>query len=442
MHDRFYPGADAKTQWRGSGGITMSKIDKLLLHTTETRSWPSYPTFAPTLTFNPFAPRGRRWRQHYPINGSASTLKNSGGYRPNRANVCQIEIIAYCDPRYADSAAHISKITADAYHELAEFWVWLSQEWEVPIKINTKWKSYPASYGLNNGIRLTPSQFSALEGLCGHQHAPGNTHGDPGALDVNLIYERARQISNPDPVDLEHRMINLNARWPGFSSTPDVPAWASRCESLASLIKESGATIAVIQEIGKDESVDMYNALGDGWSWQRATLNAIFWRKDTWAIKDAETDDQSRDFMLSSFGQLQRTLIICKLINHSSNQVLYAAGSHLAAAASDLSPELAKTARVTQAREIAQHLASYHPVIFGADLNNPNLTSGPRKVLRDAGFNFEVDQVRLVDAERDRKDGIDAVADKGDQIKIKSARVLSTGDASDHDARVVTFGVT
>jgi len=191
-HAKYYPGAD-RSQWRGNGTAMLS-VDKLLLHTTESSGWPSYPDFAPTLTFNPWQPRGKRWRQHSLINESATTLANAGTYRTNRANVCQIEIVAYCDPKRVDSSAHISRISKDAYHKLSEFFAWIGREWEVPIRNAVKWLPYPQSYGKDNPIRLSIAEFGTYKGLCGHMHAPGNSHGDPGALQVTLITSVAQQI--------------------------------------------------------------------------------------------------------------------------------------------------------------------------------------------------------------------------------------------------------
>ena len=38
---------------------------------------------------------------------------------------------------------------------------------------------YPESYGPTQ-VRMSPAQFARFEGICGHQHVPENTHGDPG----------------------------------------------------------------------------------------------------------------------------------------------------------------------------------------------------------------------------------------------------------------------
>ena len=201
-----YPGADITTQWfsrrpTGEERPTMAAIDKLLLHTTESSGWPSYPSFFPNLTFNPWRPRGQRWRQHCNVNQASTTLKNAAGgdYQTNRKNVCQIEIVAWVDPNHSDAAAYYTKISEDAYLDLAEFYAWLNREWGTPISNTLQWKEYrhtpPSSYGVNNGVRLSTSAFTAYKGLCGHMHAPDQSHGDPSLINVGLIVEKAKALT-------------------------------------------------------------------------------------------------------------------------------------------------------------------------------------------------------------------------------------------------------
>lgn len=194
-HAKLYPSADQSIQWRGNDRPTMPAVDKLLLHTTESGTWPSYPTNFPTLTFNPWKPRGQRWRQHCFINQAATSLKNAGTFRTNRANVCQIEIVCWVDPAHSTNPAFYTHISEDAYLDLAQFYAWLNREWETPIKNGVKWKEYPASYGVNNGVRLTVAQFGTYEGLCGHEHAPEQSHGDPSLINVGFIIDKAQAIA-------------------------------------------------------------------------------------------------------------------------------------------------------------------------------------------------------------------------------------------------------
>jgi len=178
-----YPGAtwQDKTQHQG---IVMPKLTKVGWHTTETAGWPGYPTFAPQMTIDPIK---KQRRQHMDLNRSSSTMANAGSYRVNRAGLVQIEIVAYVDPKFTGSPYFYGKWGDDEYEYLAETAAWLYQEWKIPLESNVKWVSYPGSYGLNAKQRLTTGQFEAAVGQVGHQHAPGNTHGDPSNIDMGRL---------------------------------------------------------------------------------------------------------------------------------------------------------------------------------------------------------------------------------------------------------------
>lgn len=452
----LYPGADRTSQWRGSGGTTMKTVDKLLLHTTESRGWPAYPSFQPTLTFNPWMGRGFRWRQHLPINGSASTLANDGSFRTNRASVCQVEIVGYCDPKQAGSGFHVSKISADALAELGDFLAWLHEQWSVPLRIIKGWPAYPKSYGRSNGVRLSAAAFSSFAGVLGHCHAPGNDHGDPGDLDVAAILASAvgappvvkptppvvvtPPVSTPAPAphvtSAPRSLININCQWPGFSSTKkSARPWSARRPQLASAIEKSAATLVIAQELGHLEAADLFSDLGARWHYQRNGLNVVGWHDGAWS-KVGET----REWSLSSFGQLARTCLAVKLA-HADGQYVWLAGSHLAAAASDLTPAAAVRARAAQARELATIFADYRQIVFGADLNDRGEKGGPRAVLAAGGWSADVSQVRVAGLSGDAKHGIDAVLTKK-RAHVTFARIVPLGDASDHDARQVTFTTT
>ena len=208
MNARYYPPADRTIQWHGNGAVTMPRIDKLVLHTTETAGgWPGYRdgTISPTLTYEPWR---HQWRQHLPINGSARALVDSDGtpVRENRDNVVQVEISCYCDPKYLDRGRFVTELDDRALDDLGAFARWLHEEWGLPLVLAPRWLPYPASYG-NSPARMSGTEYDAFKGILGHQHVSGNLHGDPGALKVRAILQRARG-SLEDPVQ------------------PDVPAWS------------------------------------------------------------------------------------------------------------------------------------------------------------------------------------------------------------------------
>lgn len=196
MPSTTYPGADLSQDRSKFSGITMPGIDKLLLHTTESAGWPSYPDFAPQLTVDPIR---KLVRQHMPLNRSASTLADpsSTAVRENRDNVLQVEIVGYCDPARAGSAYHVDKWGPEEYAWLALLVRWVHLEWGVPLVSPLKWPAYPASYGNAQGQRLTSSEYDAYRGVLGHMHAPGNDHGDPGNIDVELLLRYAAGTQDP-----------------------------------------------------------------------------------------------------------------------------------------------------------------------------------------------------------------------------------------------------
>ena len=210
---RVYPKANRTAQWwegnfdRGR----FSRIEKILLHTTETTSWPGYKAgaSAPTLTYHP---RRREWRQHNYLDTSARALVDptSTAVRENRDNVIQIEIIAYSDERVAESVGglKVSDLTDVHYRDLAEFFAFIRREWGGPPLRAPKFLAYPGSYG-NSSVRMSGPEYDSYQGLVGHQHASGNDHGDPSNIDAQKILRMVQEIEahtptpSPPPVKSE-----------------------------------------------------------------------------------------------------------------------------------------------------------------------------------------------------------------------------------------------
>lgn len=201
---RAYPPANRTAQWwedkftRG----TMPTIDKLLLHTTETTTWPAYDAGAkaPTVTYNPWVPSAQRWRQHNWLNTSARALQDpsSTPVRENRDNVVQVEIIAYCNPASYRKYGHgVNALPDSAYEDLGAFLAFLHREWSVPLARAPKWATYPPP----NSIRMSSATYDAFKGVLGHQHASGNDHGDPGmtAAQVDRILAVAKRLTSTTP---------------------------------------------------------------------------------------------------------------------------------------------------------------------------------------------------------------------------------------------------
>lgn len=182
---------------------------KFLLHTTEgglgvyapdpgtgtgrryygnTGTWPNY-----TLARRMGLPKWRIF-QHIPAGRSAMGLRNQpGGVQTNRDNVSQVEIAA--------RAAEIGALPAEALDMLAHLLAWEHQVRGVPLRSSVRWVAYPASYGERAAQRLSPAAWDAYAGVLGHEHAPENDHGDPGAFPVDALLSRAHAIVAGDGLD-------------------------------------------------------------------------------------------------------------------------------------------------------------------------------------------------------------------------------------------------
>lgn len=186
----YYPPADRTTQWYGPGNATVAPT-KLLWHSTETPGgWPAYSggASAPNLTYEPWQ---HLWRQHFPLNGTARALRNGTGYSTNRQGVCQVEVSCYCDPVRWGTGRGVNSLDQQAYDDMGAFAAFMHAEWGVPLSTGVTYLPYPDSYGAN-GVRLSRAQFTAYAGHLAHMHAPDNTHGDAGVMDVPRILAAAQ----------------------------------------------------------------------------------------------------------------------------------------------------------------------------------------------------------------------------------------------------------
>lgn len=195
-----YPSASTAHWYQDDYGGDAMEVNVVLLHTTEGLTLPDYGggSSAPNLTAVPdFAARRLRWYQHFDIDTSSRALRNlAGGVETNTLNVCQVELAGTCDPaRHRDwgDAAHIYWPQAPdwALAEVADFLRWMHDQHAVPLTGPDLWLPYPQSYGAS-AARMTNAQWTAFKGVCGHQHAAENLHGDPGAIDFPTLIALAK----------------------------------------------------------------------------------------------------------------------------------------------------------------------------------------------------------------------------------------------------------
>lgn len=243
--------ADIRTQWFADN-YPGAKIapNIIVLHTTETTSWPGYEggATAPHLTILPvLADERLQVRQHFPFEMSSRALRNdSGGVETNTANALQIELIGTCSKPYADRADALHWPTAPewAIRELAVIMRELDAKLPGVVLRDAAprgWLPYPKSYGTANGQRMSFSEWRAATGICGHQHVPENTHGDPGAFPIKqlLLLAAAKPAvvpSKPAPAKTRVRLARRLLR--KAEKTSREKGNVQRAEQIASALEQ------------------------------------------------------------------------------------------------------------------------------------------------------------------------------------------------------------
>jgi hypothetical protein len=75
------------------------------------------------------------------------------------------------------------------------------------------------AYGTSAPTRIASSAWASTAGLVGHQHTPGNTHWDPGAIDASVLL--VVNAADPDPEPVTDAPTTTNSATPTPSSTAD-----------------------------------------------------------------------------------------------------------------------------------------------------------------------------------------------------------------------------
>lgn len=139
--------------------------------------------------------------QHTPIDQYAKALVHpSGGVDTNRAHAIQIEIVGTCDPSRAHEMLYVGDFPQAYLDGIAAWMRWVEEQTGVKPVAPETFEAYPASAGANNGVRFDEARWRTFDGWCGHQHVPGNDHGDPGALNLaHLLGQAPAPAPAPTP---------------------------------------------------------------------------------------------------------------------------------------------------------------------------------------------------------------------------------------------------
>lgn len=173
-------------QWRRPPAIH-------LLHSTEGNGYPSAKTYrdgrsAPHFTVDM---RRRTARQHYPLTEGAWALQAPAGVATNTGGAVQYELIGTCSGMRG--VYDVTQATDEELAYLAGLLLAVSRETGIPIACSVPFISYPASI---RGVRMSAAAWGSYRGIAGHQHVPGNSHGDPGDFPVERLVAIATGTSS------------------------------------------------------------------------------------------------------------------------------------------------------------------------------------------------------------------------------------------------------
>lgn len=235
-----YRVANTSAQWfqdnyPGSDMHLSAETEVVVLHTTESISWPGYEggATAPNYTAMPrIALRRMEWRAHFPDEKSSRALRNlSGGVETNTLNAVQVELVGTCDPakavRWGDKIAGEDYIywpdaPVWALYQLAKFLADQHRRHGLKL-VAPNFLAYPDSYGPSS-VRFGFDKWRGFAGICGHQHVPENSHGDPGNIDIDRVLSMTKAIIDPPTL----RVASTNLRH-------DAAGWRGRIGALANL---------------------------------------------------------------------------------------------------------------------------------------------------------------------------------------------------------------
>ena len=179
-----------------------------VLHTTESRrgSYRSggprnYGNFGhtsfPHFTVDVQDGKFKSW-QHISLRRAAKALKNtSGGVETNREGVIQIEVVGRAAEPFTSN-----RVLVEGLKKLMR---WIEANTDIPTSCGVKFHPYPPDQGARLGSEpwrysRTGTGWGRYKGWLGHQHVPENSHGDPGAIDIDLLLELpAAPVPDIDP---------------------------------------------------------------------------------------------------------------------------------------------------------------------------------------------------------------------------------------------------
>lgn len=190
-----------RQDFKRDGGSWTRQPATICLHSTEGSGWPGYQNGGNTPHFT-IAPKTGEIRQHVPLTRAGRALVHPKGTpETNRHGTIQIEIIGSCDRAWTNRHGlhFLPDMTTAQMERVAGLVGAIARETGVPLVEAAVFRPYPKpGYG-SGAPRLAWDQWKSARGVLGHQHVPGNDHGDPGDIPIRQILQLAAPPKAPTP---------------------------------------------------------------------------------------------------------------------------------------------------------------------------------------------------------------------------------------------------
>lgn len=175
--------------------------------------------------------------QHVDTSLGAYALENrSGGVETNRMGSIQIEVMGRASdaPFWSDGL----------YAQVARLMRWIEADTGVEARYIDEGHPYPVPAGVYYGRepwRIGFADWLTVNCWVGHQHCPENSHGDPGAVRLDLLFPGKQggqvppRFTDFEEADMRHTLVTVpqgeapfyvsQPRWdPGYGRPPTIVA--------------------------------------------------------------------------------------------------------------------------------------------------------------------------------------------------------------------------
>jgi len=380
-----YTRANTEVQWfqddfPGADLHLTKDTEVVVLHTTESTDWPGYDggAKAPNYTGKPNLKACRiDWRAHFPDEKSSRALRNlAGGVETNTLNAVQVELVGTCDPIHKTTWGTLKAGVDYIYWPNAPRWALngvgaflADQHKRHGLKLEAlTFQAYPASFGARgatNTVRMSFEQWRAFAGVCGHQHVPENSHGDPGDIDIDTILARAKAITEtvkePD---------FLAATWNVFHGTP-----ITTLEPILKRLRKANVSLFLIQEGTNPELPAMLGRAG--LEAVKQGQNVVAYDLNLWpSIAEKRVVLSDKTFQRANGEESPLVVSPSVILSDRQGRTLTALSYHLpphVQVGGDVNPGVPKRVEITEdamatMRDLA-NAAKTRAILFGGDDN-------------------------------------------------------------------------